>query len=119
MEKRKISEILDSIRELTVEELIELTKACEKNFGVSAAVVPEKPVPPVIPKTEFDVELTDFGKQKVKVIKAVREITGLGLREAKAFVDGAPKLVKEGVSSEEAEALKAKLEELGAVITLK
>ena len=70
MEKRKISEILDSIRELTVEELIELTKACEKKFGVSAAVVPEKPVPPVIPKTEFDVELTDFGKQKVKVIKA-------------------------------------------------
>ena len=119
MEKRKISEILDSIRELTVEELIELTKACEKKFGVSAAVVPEKPVPPVIPKTEFDVELTDFGKQKVKVIKAVREITGLGLREAKAFVDGAPKLVKEGVSSEEAEALKAKLEELGAVIALK
>ena len=119
MEKRKISEILDSIRVLTVEELIELTKACEKKFGVSAAVVPEKPVPPVIPKTEFDVELTDFGKQKVKVIKAVREITGLGLREAKAFVDGAPKLVKEGVSSEEAEALKAKLEELGAVITLK
>ena len=119
MEKRKISEILDSIRELTVEELIELTKACEKKFGVSAAVVPEKPVPPVIPKTEFDVELTDFGKQKVKVIKAVREITGLGLREAKAFVDGAPKLVKEGVSSEEAEVLKAKLEELGAVITLK
>lgn len=119
MEKRKISEILDSIRELTVEELIELTKACEKKFGVSAAVVPEKPVPPVVPKTEFDVELTDFGKQKVKVIKAVREITGLGLREAKAFVDGAPKLVKEGVSSEEAEALKAKLEELGAVITLK
>ena len=119
MEKRMISEILDSIRELTVEELIELTKACEKKFGVSAAVVPEKPVPPVIPKTEFDVELTDFGKQKVKVIKAVREITGLGLREAKAFVDGAPKLVKEGVSSEEAEALKAKFEELGAVITLK
>ena len=119
MEKRKISEILGSIRELTVEELIELTKACEKKFGVSAAVVPEKPVPPVIPKTEFDVELTDFGKQKVKVIKAVREITGLGLREAKAFVDGAPKLVKEGVSSEEAEALKAKFEELGAVITLK
>ena len=119
MEKRKISEILDSIRELTVEELIELTKACEKKFGVSAAVVPEKPVPPVVPKTEFDVELTDFGKQKVKVIKAVREITGLGLREAKAFVDGAPKLVKEGVSSEEAEALKAQLEELGAVITLK
>lgn len=119
MEKRKISEILDSIRELTVEELIELTKACEKKFGVSAAVVPEKPVPPVILKTEFDVELTDFGKQKVKVIKAVREITGLGLREAKAFVDGAPKLVKEGVSSEAAEALKAKFEELGAVITLK
>jgi large subunit ribosomal protein L7/L12 len=122
MEKRMVSEILDSIKELTVEELMELTTACEKKFGVSAAVktvVPKDPVPPVTRKTEFDVELTDFGMQKVKVIKVVREITGLGLREAKAFVEGAPKIIKEGVSIEEAEALKAKLEEQGAAITLK
>ena len=122
MEKRMVSEILDSIKELTVEELMELTKACEKKFGVSAAVktvVPNDPIPPAARKTEFDVELTDFGMQKVKVIKVVREITGLGLREAKAFVEGAPKIIKEGVSIEEAEALKAKLEEQGAAITLK
>ena len=73
----------------------------------------------VVPKTEFDVELTDFGEQKVKVIKVIREITGLGLREAKAFVESAPKVIKEGVSIEEAEALKAKLEEQGARVTLK
>ena len=104
MEKLMISEILDSIRGLTVKELLELTKACEKEFGVSAA---------------FDVELTNFGSQKVKVIKAIREITGLGLREAKEFVEAAPKIIKDGVSIEEAEALKAKFEELGAAITLK
>ena len=122
MEKRMISEILDSIKALTVGELIELTKECEKTFGVSAAVntvVPRDPVPPVVPKTEFDVELTDFGKEKLKVIKAVHAITGLGLREAKAFVEGAPKIIKEGLSIEEAEALKAQFEELGAAITLK
>lgn len=122
MEKRMISEILDSIKALTVGELIELTKECEKTFGVSAAVntvVPGNPIPPVTPKTEFDVELTDFGKQKLKVIRAVHDITGLGLREAKAFVEGAPKVIKEGVSTEEAEALKTQFEELGAVITLK
>ena len=95
MEKLMISEILDSIRGLTVKELLELTKA------------------------EFDVELTNFGSQKVKVIKAIREITGLGLREAKEFVEAAPKIIKDGVSIEEAEALKAKFEELGAAITLK
>ena len=95
MEKRMITGILDTIKGLTVRELMELVKACEK------------------------VELTGFGKQKVKVIKAIREITGLGLKEAKAFVDAAPKTIKEGVSIEEAEALKAKLEELGAEITLK
>ena len=89
MEKLMISEILDSIRGLTVKELLELTKA------------------------------TNFGSQKVKVIKAIREITGLGLREAKEFVEAAPKIIKDGVSIEEAEALKAKFEELGAAITLK
>ena len=109
MEKLMISEILDSIRGLTVKELLELTKACEKEFG---------PFPPK-KKTEFDVELTSFGSQKVKVIKAIREITGLGLREAKEFVEAAPKIIKDGVSIEEAEALKAKFEELGAAITLK
>ena len=122
MEKRMVFEILDSIKELTVKELIELTRACEKEFGVSAAVtavVPGDPVPPVIPKTEFDVELTDFGKQKVKVIKVVREVMGLGLKEAKEFVESAPKIIKEGVSIEEAEALKAKIEEQGATVTLK
>jgi large subunit ribosomal protein L7/L12 len=121
MEKLMISEILDSIRGLTVKELLELTKACEKEFGVSAAVTPILPKDPIPPKkkTEFDVELTNFGSQKVKVIKAIREITGLGLREAKEFVEAAPKIIKEGVSIEEAEALKAKFEELGAVITLK
>ena len=122
MEKRMISGILDTIKGLTVRELMELVKACEKEFDVSAAVkpfVPGDPFPPKVPKTEFDVELTGFGKQKVKVIKAIREITGLGLKEAKAFVDAAPKDIKEGVSIEEAEALKAKLEELGAEITLK
>ena len=103
MEKLMISEILDSIRGLTVKELLELTKA---------------PKPPK-KKTEFDVELTNFGSQKVKVIKAIREITGLGLREAKEFVEAAPKIIKDGVSIEEAEALKAKFEELGAAITLK
>lgn len=120
MEKLMISEILDSIRGLTVVELIELTKACEKEFGVSAAVTPIVPKDPIPPKkTEFDVELTNFGSQKVKVIKAIREITGLGLREAKEYVEAAPKIIKEGVSIEEAEALKAKFEELGAAITLK
>jgi large subunit ribosomal protein L7/L12 len=121
MEKLMISEILDSIRGLTVRELLELTKACEKEFGVSAAVTPIVPKDPIPPKkkTEFNVELTNFGSQKVKVIKAIREITGLGLREAKEFVEAAPKIIKEGVSIEEAEALKAKFEELGAAITLK
>ena len=121
MENRMVCEILDSIKVLTVGELIELTRACEKEFGVSAAVntvVPGDKKPPVISKTEFDVELTDFGKQKVKVIKAVRGILGLGLREAKEFVDGVPKIIKEGVSIDEAEALKTQFEELGAVITL-
>ena len=122
MERRMISEVLDTIKAMTVGELMELTKACEKEFDVSAAVnicVPKDPFSPKIPKTEFDVELTDFGKQKVKVIKVIREIMGLGLKEAKEFVESAPKIVKEGVSIEEAEALKAKIEEQGAAVTLK
>ena len=122
MEKMMISDILESIKGMTVKELIELTKACEKEFGVSAAVqqiVPKDPGTKKQQQTEFDVELTSFGQQKVKVIKEIREITGLGLREAKAFVEAVPKIVKEGVSIEEAEALKAKLEEQGAVVTLK
>ena len=122
MERRVISEVLDTIKAMTVGELMELTKACEKEFDVSAAVntfVPKDPFSPKKPKTEFDVELTDFGKQKVKVIKVIREVMGLGLKEAKEFVESAPKIIKEGVSIEEAETLKAKLEELGATITLK
>ena len=122
MERRIISEVLDTIKAMTVGELMELTKACEKEFDVSAAVsfcVPKDPFSPKIPKTEFDVELTDFGKQKVKVIKVIREIMGLGLKEAKEFVESAPKIIKEGVSIEEAEALKAKIEEQGAAVTLK
>ena len=121
MEKLLISDILDSIKEMTVKELLELTRACEEEFGVSSAVqivVPKAPVP-VAKKTEFDVELTEFGSQKVKVIKAIRELLGLGLKDAKDFVDAAPKNIKEGLSIEEAEALKAKFEELGAKITLK
>ena len=122
MERRVISEVLDTIKAMTVGELMELTKACEKEFDVSAAVntfVPKDPFQPKMPKTEFDVELTDFGKQKVKVIKVIREIMGLGLKEAKEFVESAPKIIKEGVSIEEAEALKAKIEEQGAAVTLK
>ena len=122
MERRVISEVLDTIKAMTVGELMELTKACEKEFDVSAALntfVPKDPVQPKRPKTEFDVELTDYGKQKVKVIKVIREVMGLGLKEAKEFVESAPKIIKEGVSIEEAETLKAKLEELGATITLK
>ena len=122
MERRIISEVLDTIKAMTVGELMELTKACEKEFDVSAAVnilAPKDPFQPKKPKTEFDVELTDFGKQKVKVIKVVREVMGLGLKEAKEFVESAPKIIKEGVSIEEAEALKAKIEEQGATITLK
>ena len=122
MAKLTINEFLDAIREMTVGELIELVKACEKEFDVSAVVEVLPPVDPghnVIQKTEFDVELTDFGPQKIKVIKVIREITGLGLKEAKALVESAPKVIKEAVPTEEAEALKAKIEEQGAKVTLK
>ena len=124
MAKLTNAEIIEAIKGLTVLELNELVKACEEEFGVSAAagVVVQAaagPVEEVEEKTEFDVELTEVGAQKVKVIKVVREATGLGLKEAKEVVDGAPKVVKEGVSKAEAEALKAKLEEVGAKVTLK
>jgi len=116
-------EIIEVIKGLSVLELNELVKACEEEFGVSAAagvVVAAGPAAEAEEeKTEFDVELTEIGDQKVKVIKEVRGITGLGLKEAKELVDGAPKLVKEAVSKEEAEALKKQLEEVGAKVTIK
>ena len=118
------AEIIEVIKGLTVLELNELVSACEEEFGVSAAagvVVAAGGVAgeAAEEKTEFDVELTEIGDQKVKVIKAVKDATGLGLKEAKEVVDGAPKVVKEGVSKEEAEALKKQLEEVGAVVTIK
>ncbi len=123
MAKLTTAEFIEAIKELSVLELNELVKACEEEFGVSAAAGVVMAAGPAAAaeeeKTEFDVELTDFGAQKIKVIKVVREITGLGLKEAKELVEGAPKNIKEGVSKEEAEALKAKLEEQGAKVTLK
>ena len=123
MAKRTTAEFIEAIKELSVLELNELVKACEEAFGVSAAAGAVMVAGPAAAaeeeKTEFDVELTDFGAQKIKVIKVVREITGLGLKEAKALVEGAPKNIKEGVSKEEAEAIKAKVEEQGAKVTLK
>ena len=117
-------EIIDAIKELSVLELNDLVKACEEEFGVSAAagVVVAAGAgagEAAEEKTEFDVELTEVGGQKVKVIKVVREITGLGLKEAKAVVDGAPKAIKEAVSKEEAEDIKKQLEEVGAKVTVK
>ena len=123
MAKLTNAEIIDAIKELTILELNELVKACEEEFGVSAAagvaVVAAGPAEAVEEKTEFDVELTSFGAQKIKVIKVVREITGLGLKEAKEAVEGAPKVIKEALPKDEAEAIKAKLEEVGATVTIK
>ena len=126
MAKLTTAEMIEAIKELSVLELNELVKACEEEFGVSAAAgvvvaaaggaaeggAAEE-------KTEFNVELTEVGPNKVKVIKVVREITGLGLKEAKEVVDGAPKMVKEGVEKAEAEDIKAKIEAEGAKVTLK
>ena len=117
-------EFIAAIKELSVLELNELVKACEEEFGVSAAagVVVAAAGPAAAAeeeKTEFNVELTEVGEQKVKVIKVVRELTGLGLKEAKDLVDGAPKMLKEGVDKAEADGIKAKLEEVGAKVTLK
>jgi large subunit ribosomal protein L7/L12 len=118
-------EFIEAIKSLTVLELNDLVKACEEEFGVSAAagVVVAGPAAGGAAaeeeKTEFDVELTDVGPNKVKVIKVVREITGLGLKEAKDAVDGAPKVIKEAASKDEAADMKAKLEAEGAKVTLK
>ena len=126
MAKLSTQEIIDAIKELSVLELNDLVKACEEEFGVSAAagvVVAaaggDAGAAAAEEKTEFDVELSEVGPNKVKVIKVVREATGLGLKEAKDLVDSAPKMVKEGVSKEEADDLKAKLEAEGAKVTLK
>ncbi|HAE81414.1 MAG: 50S ribosomal protein L7/L12 [Clostridium sp.] len=124
MAKLTTEEFIAAIKELSVLELNELVKACEEEFGVSAAagVVVAAAGPAAAAeeeKTEWNVELTEVGANKVKVIKVVRELTGLGLKEAKDLVDGAPKNVKEAVSKEEAEDIKAKLEEQGAKVTLK
>ena len=116
-------EILNAVAEKTVLELVELISAFEEKFNVSAAAVAVAAGPAagaaVEEQTEFNVELTSFGANKVAVIKAVREITGLGLKEAKDLVEGAPSNLKEGVSKEEAEELKKKLEETGATVTVK
>ncbi len=125
MASEKITAIIEELKVLTVLELSELVHAVEEEFGVSAAaaVVAAGPAADagaaVEEKTEFDLELTEIGSEKIKVIKAVREITGLGLADAKAAVDGAPKVLKEAMSKEDAEAAKAKLEEVGAKVTLK
>jgi len=127
MASEKITQVIDLVKELTVLELSELVKALEEEFGVSAAA----PVAVVAAdagaaggaaaeeKTEFDVVLTDVGANKIPVIKVVREVTGLGLAEAKALVDGAPKTVKEGASKEDAEAIKEKFEAAGAKVEIK
>ncbi|MBQ7066413.1 MAG: 50S ribosomal protein L7/L12 [Lachnospiraceae bacterium] len=125
MAKLTTAEFIDAIKELTVLELNDLVKACEEEFGVSAAagvVVAAAGAADgagAEEKTEFDVELTEVGPNKVKVIKVVREATGLGLKEAKDLVDNAPKMLKEAASKEEADDIKAKLEAEGAKVTLK
>ncbi len=125
MASEKITAIIEELKTLTVLELADLVHAVEDEFGVSAAaaVVAAGPVADagaaVEEKTEFDLELTEVGAEKIKVIKVVREITGLGLKEAKEAVDGAPKVLKEAMSKDDAEAAKAKLEEVGAKATLK
>ena len=124
MAKMTTAEMIEAIKELSVLELNELVKACEEEFGVSAAAgvvvaAAGGEAAAAEEKDEFDVELVSAGSSKVKVIKAVREITGLGLKEAKELVDNAPKVVKEAVSKAEAEEIKAKLEEQGAEVNLK
>ena len=125
----KVEKLIEEVKELTVLELSEVVKALEEEFGVSAAAPAAVAAAPVAggaapaaaaeEKTDFDVILTEAGQEKVKVIKVVKDITGLGLKDAKALVDGTPKAVKEGASKEEADEIKAKLEEVGATIELK
>jgi len=124
MASEKITALIEEVKSLTVLELSELVHALEDTFGVSAAAMAAPAAgaaaaAPVEEKTEFDVVLVNFGSEKIKVIKVVREATGLGLAEAKALVEAAPKALKEGISKEDAEALKAKLEEVGAKVELK
>lgn len=124
MAKLSIEEIIAAVKELSVLELNDLVKAAEEEFGVSASAgvvvaAADDGAAAGEEKSEFNVELTEVGAEKIKVIKVVREVTGLGLKEAKEIVDGAPKVLKEGVSKEDAEAAKAKLEEVGAKVTLK
>jgi large subunit ribosomal protein L7/L12 len=125
MASEKIAAMIETIKELTVLELSELVHAVEEEFGVSAAAAVAVAAPAdagaaaAEEKTEFDVILAEVGAEKIKVIKVVRELTGLGLAEAKAVVDGAPKALKEGISKEDAEAAKAKLEEVGAKVEIK
>lgn len=124
-----VEELVEKISNLTLLEAAELKKALEERFGVSAAApvmvaaapgaAPAAAAPAVEEKTEFDVELTEIGPQKLNVIKVVRELTWLGLKEAKDLVEAAPKILKEGVSKEEAESIKKKLEEVGAKVTIK
>ncbi len=123
----KMQNIIAEVEKLTVLELAELVKAMEEKFGVSAAAPAmvmaaggaAGGAAPAEEKTEFNVELTDAGANKINVIKAVKEVTGLGLADAKALVDGAPKVIKEGVKKEDAEAMKKKIEEAGGKVTLK
>ena len=123
MAKLTTAEFIEAIKELTVLELNDLVKACEDEFGVSAAVgavvTTAGPAVPAEEKDDFDVELTDVGPNKVKVIKVVREVTGLGLKEAKDLVDNAPKVLKEAAAKAEAEEIKTKLEAEGAKVPLK
>ncbi len=126
MASEKIAAMIEEIKALSVLELSELVHAVEEEFGVSAAAAVAVAAPveggaagAAEEKTEFDIELTEVGAEKIKVIKVVREITGLGLAEAKALVDGAPKVIKEAASKDDADAAKAKLEEVGAKVTLK
>ncbi|WP_062552478.1 50S ribosomal protein L7/L12 [Peptoniphilus phoceensis] len=124
----KVEKLIEEVKELTVLELSEVVKALEEEFGVSAAAPAAVAAAPAAAgaapaaaeeKTEFDVILAEAGQEKVKVIKVVKDITGLGLKDAKAVVDGAPKAVKEGASKEEADEIKAKLEEVGATVEVK
>ena len=124
MASEKITAMIEEVKSLTVLELNELVKALEEEFGVSAAAMAAPAAgaaaaAPAEEKTEFDVVLAEIGSEKIKVIKVVREITGLGLKEAKDLVDGAPKPIKEGVSKDDADSIKAKLEEVGAKVEVK
>jgi large subunit ribosomal protein L7/L12 len=127
MASEKVLNLIEEVKNLTVLELSDLVKALEEEFGVSAAAPaavavaagPAAAAPAAEEKTEFDVVLTSVGAEKIKVIKVVREITGLGLKEAKELVDNAPKPLKEGASKEEAESIKAKLTEVGAAVEVK